>query len=1191
MKKLLFTLTVCALTFFVQSLSQAQSRFSMSNAYAYIENRYGLDHRAIGDLRITDQYVSAHNQVEHVYLTQTINGFPVFGTMINLIVEPNGTISSVGHNLIDLRSRQFSAGKATVSASEAIQHAAASLGIETRSVSSLKEISPKGYQVYDRADVSLQDIPVDLAYVPVSASAYQLAWKMQLESPKNGNLYQSYVDASSGKPIANDALTVHCAFQSDYLVRDYDCEHPADQPFVSMAPPSLGGQYRALLPNVESPIHGNFDLLIGVEDPTASPYGWHDDNGSDGAEYTYTRGNNVHAFLDRNWDYSSDRNVDGGAGLVFNFPFDPNTNPSSNQDVAVTNLFVRNNFMHDFTFRYGFDEVAGNFQAKNYTGTVNGADYVNAHAQFGDDNTVQCGNDTNGGTECINNADFSTPIDGFNGRMRMFTWNQDNSAKLLDILQPSDLAGKIITGTANFGTDITTEPVTGEVILIDDGSSDGSKGCQDVTEQDLTGKIALIDRGLCDFSLKVYHAQEAGAIGAIICNFEDAVIQMGAGDMATEVTIPSVFISSIECNRIRIAAGSGLMASLVAEPTGGAAFRDGSLDNGVISHEYGHGISTRLTGGPGNSSCLGANQNGAGEEASGMGEGWSDFFALVTSAQPGDTGAKRRGIGTYAIKESVNGRGIRTYPYTTDMTVNPHTYDNIITEGLPHGVGSVWCAMLWDMYWAFCDQYGWDPDPTHGMGGNNIAIQLVMDGMAMQVCQPSFTDARDAILKADTLNNGGVNSCLIWKAFARRGLGINASAGSRHSRADGKEGFDIPKGCLDEIRFSKSMTPEIVAGDNIDVTIKVTNYKDFALSNVNVEDVVPSGCTYLNGSANIAPIVGNSLVWTIPAIPADGEVTITYKLTTSVNNHSIRILYDDMEGTPEERYDVYYDPAGTATNFWFPQDALVHSGISAWNVGDVATESEHFLQNYDPYTISGSYPVYRFYHYYNTEAGADGGFLEITTDDGQSWLPLASKIFRNGYPRKLQYGTFAIPNLYAYSGLSNTELKMSASYVDLRDYAGQSVKIRYRFGTDDNTAGDGWYVDDIELMDAILYNTQACLTSDEITTPICAEAPERGTIVDTQITIGTGDEQGNTEFTLMPNPAGDLVQLVMSTDKGETAQIGIFNLTGQILTTSSWSLSNGVNQKTLDISRLTPGMYVVEVKTANGMISQKFIKE
>ena len=44
--------------------------------------------------------------------------------------------------------------------------------------------------------------------------------------------------------------------------------------------------------------------------------------------------------------------------------------------------------------------------------------------------------------------------------------------------------------------------------------------------------------------------------------------------------------------------------------TGVTPNRDGDLDNGIIIHEYAHGISNRLTGGPSNSSCLGNAEQG-----------------------------------------------------------------------------------------------------------------------------------------------------------------------------------------------------------------------------------------------------------------------------------------------------------------------------------------------------------------------------------------------------------------------------------------------------------------------------------------------------------------------------------------------------------------------------------------------------
>ena len=100
--------------------------------------------------------------------------------------------------------------------------------------------------------------------------------------------------------------------------------------------------------------------------------------------------------------------------------------------------------------------------------------------------------------------------------------------------------------------------------------------------------------------------------------------------------------------------------------------------------------------------------------------------------------------------------------------------------------------MLWDMYWEFVDKYGFDEDLYNGKGCNNMAGQLVFDAMKVQPCGPGFTEARDAILMADENRNGGANAGLIWKAFARRGLGYNAAQGSPNNCADGEENFEMP---------------------------------------------------------------------------------------------------------------------------------------------------------------------------------------------------------------------------------------------------------------------------------------------------------------------------------------------------------------------------------------------------------------
>jgi extracellular elastinolytic metalloproteinase len=217
--------------------------------------------------------------------------------------------------------------------------------------------------------------------------------------------------------------------------------------------------------------------------------------------------------------------------------------------------------------------------------------------------------------------------------------------------------------------------------------------------------------------------------------------------------------------------------------------RDGDVDNGIIIHEYGHGISNRLTGGPSTTSCLG--------NAEQMGEGWSDWLALVLTATSAQTGTTSRGIGTYALNQPITGVGIRPAPYTTDMAVNNYTYSNLPAMAVPHGVGFVWSTMIWEVYWNLVDQYGFNPNfyGAWNTGGNNLAIQLVMDGMKLQPCSPGFVDGRNAILQADTALTGGRNQCLIWAGFAKRGLGFSASQGSSGSRSDGTAAFDMPVAC------------------------------------------------------------------------------------------------------------------------------------------------------------------------------------------------------------------------------------------------------------------------------------------------------------------------------------------------------------------------------------------------------------
>jgi len=140
-------------------------------------------------------------------------------------------------------------------------------------------------------------------------------------------------------------------------------------------------------------------------------------------------------------------------------------------------------------------------------------------------------------------------------------------------------------------------------------------------------------------------------------------------------------------------------------------------------------------------------------------------------------------------------KGIRNYVYSNDTTVNPSTYKTLDGPGYwgVHAIGEVWAEILWIVEQGLIAKHGFGktlfppipladgtlPDndfyqansttiPAHG---NTLIFQLVLSGMKLQPCRPSFFDARNAIIQADEVLTGGANKCELWKGFASRGLG------------------------------------------------------------------------------------------------------------------------------------------------------------------------------------------------------------------------------------------------------------------------------------------------------------------------------------------------------------------------------------------------------------------------------------
>lgn len=674
--KLLLTLLLAAI------VKNSNAQKEIVTARDFISNnveKYNLAKTDVNEMTISSSYLSPTTGWYHIYFNQTYQNVEVFNALMNVTLK-NGQVAYTNHSFVDNLSARaaginISNPQNIITPARAIEKAAQYLNLTSSGVSKIQEsLSPLSSGAisqgkYTDKGLSNENIEVKLYWLAYEAGEIDekdrtklaLTYSVRIVTKDNNNIWNVHVDVNGGNVLRQVDEVIHCDFGTPNKdgVTSHTCNenhpHHAHQSQELLNKSTVAAnEYNVFDYPLESPNHGGrtvvsspYNRFVPASTGPGSTNGWHNDGTTD---YTTTRGNNVWAKD----DLAADNETTIGssptsATLDFNFPYTQSTNTAAgNLNAAITNLFYWNNVMHDILWRYGFDEPSGNFQRDNQGRGGAGNDFVFADAQDGS------------GT---NNANFSTPVDGTNGRMQMFIWSNAGSP--------------------------TYQP-------------------------------------------------------------------------------------------------------------------DSDFDNGIIAHEYGHGWSTRLTGGPANSSCL--------QNAEQGGEGWSDYAALMTATDwsaltPTLASANiPRGIGTYAIGQPITGAGIRPFRYSYDKATynNPVTYggvNNSITFSQPHGIGSIWATMLWDMTWEIILQDGliganniYDvPANIADYRGNVAAMKLVNEGLRLQPCSPSFVQARDAIFQADLLLFNGRYRCAIGKAFARRGLGYLASTGTSTNDRAVKEDFtDFP---------------------------------------------------------------------------------------------------------------------------------------------------------------------------------------------------------------------------------------------------------------------------------------------------------------------------------------------------------------------------------------------------------------
>ncbi|TIC84023.1 M36 family metallopeptidase [Nocardioides sp. GY 10127] len=250
----------------------------------------------------------------------------------------------------------------------------------------------------------------------------------------------------------------------------------------------------------------------------------------------------------------------------------------------------------------------------------------------------------------------------------------------------------------------------------------------------------------------------------------------------------------------------GITNQYLFQPIAGSFYApctDGGLDMGIVGHEYTHAISNRMVAGP--DEGLTSEQGGA------MGESWSDLVAAEYQFSHGyDNGGNIWAVGVYAT----GNRSVAIRDYAINH--NPLNYSDYgfdTTGAEVHADGEIWNGTQWEVRQALVKRYDekfpYDdaelqlacaqgsatasPLPPQYCPGNRRWVQLVFDSFLLQQGATSMLDARDAMIAADRMRFGGRDVDVMWAAFARRGMGVDAATdGGDATSVTG--GFAAPSG-------------------------------------------------------------------------------------------------------------------------------------------------------------------------------------------------------------------------------------------------------------------------------------------------------------------------------------------------------------------------------------------------------------
>ncbi len=568
-------------------------------------------------------------------------------------------------------------------------------------------------------------------------------------------------------------------------------------------------------------------------------------------------------------------------------------------------------------------------------------------------------------------------------------------------------------------------------------------------------------------------------------------------------------------NTLKTSLGSGPVTGTMHGVT--SPDRDGTLDNTVSAHEWGHYLHLRQV------AC-------SNQQCTGMSEGWADFNALMMIVHPGDDTHGTYPMAVYATAAfplDPGYFGIRRYPYSVDMTVDPLTFKYIANgSGLPmgppvadsggpnsevHNVGEIWAAMLFEAYVALLDKATGANPPYNETQAHRRMADYVEGGLQLAPVDPTITEQRDAVLAAAAAADKD-DFVAMAKAFARRGAGTCAVSPDRYSTdlTGVMEDFSVaPNASIVSITVDdkvKSCDKDgyVDVGETGQVVVEVANHGAATLSNAKVKISAtstsvkfPSGATvslpdlkpfrHGEGDRRRHPLrrqrdgparVRRDRRRSMPIRSCNTSAKSTIGVHANVDEKPKSSSTDDVEAKA-----TLWQPKGDSSDLIWSRVAS-GKGNHAWSGIDFSSPSDTQLVSPTLDVSANKNFVVSFDHTHDFEQSMgtnwDGSVIEISTDDGATWQDI-SMYGDPGYDGTLgdPMANNPLVGRMGYAGKNMSNPAFDHVKIDLgMALANKSVKVRFRIGSDDAQGAPGWVIDNIAF-DGITNTPFTSLVADQ----------------------------------------------------------------------------------------------------------------